>query len=100
VGWMLEMNRKLFFQFLVAGAEGFKMNLNFEWKFLNFLKDRNLEIGQGSDSNKFELKFGIFQNLIRRLNQGIWSFDETNSNSNLEFVFKGKEIWHSFRHQS
>jgi hypothetical protein len=27
----------------------------FEWKFLNFLKDRNLDIDQGFSSNKFEL---------------------------------------------
>jgi hypothetical protein len=64
---------------------------------LNFLIDINLKIGEGCRSNKFELRFGIFGNLIRIQNQGIWKFDEANSNSDLEFGFKRKRNLAYFR---
>jgi hypothetical protein len=34
---------------------------------------------------------GIFQNSIQRLNEGIYNFNETNLNFDLELGFKGKE---------
>jgi hypothetical protein len=38
------------------------MNLNdFKPRFFYILKNRNLDIGQGFRSNKFDLKFGIFK---------------------------------------
>jgi hypothetical protein len=59
---------------------------------LNFLKDRNLEIGQGFESKNFELKDLEYFKIDSKLNQGIWKFDEMNLNYDSEFSFKGKNF--------
>jgi hypothetical protein len=56
-----------------------KRIFEFEWKFLNFLKDRNLEIGQGFESNNFELK--------------IWNISKLIQNSIKEYGNSMKQIW-------
>jgi hypothetical protein len=56
VGRNEEVNRKMFCEFLVAEMDEFKWKFEFEWTFLNFLKNRNLDIGEGFRSNEFELK--------------------------------------------
>jgi hypothetical protein len=53
---ILKKNRKNVFEFLVAEVNKFNWKLKFERKFLNFLKGRILEFGQGIRSSKFELK--------------------------------------------
>jgi hypothetical protein len=44
-GPKVKKNRNYDFEFLASGMEGFKWNFEFESKFLNFLKNRNLDIG-------------------------------------------------------
>jgi hypothetical protein len=58
VGWTEWMERigNHFFEFSETEMEELEMNLNCEFKCLNFLKDRNLEIDQGFRSNEFALK--------------------------------------------
>jgi hypothetical protein len=98
-----EVIGKMFCEFLVAKMDEFKWNFEFEWTFLNFLKDRNLDIGQGFRSNEFELKvWNIlkynFKIWFEDLNQGIRKFDKTNLNSDSEFGFKEKNFWQPFRY--
>jgi hypothetical protein len=62
---MKEEIGKLFANFWWLVWMDAKRVFEFEWKFLNFLKDRNLEIGQGFESNNFELKIWNILKLIR-----------------------------------
>jgi hypothetical protein len=55
VGPNTQKEKVFFWNFWLLKWMNSKGNLNFEWKFLNFLKDRNLDIGQDFKSNKFEL---------------------------------------------
>jgi hypothetical protein len=81
----------------VAGLNGFKRIFEFGWKYLNFLKDRDLE----NDSRVY-IKWICTQGLeyfkirFKDVNQGIWKFDETNLKSDSECGFEGKEFWHPF----
>jgi hypothetical protein len=56
MGQNVGRNRKNTFEYLAATFGLIQINLEFKWKFVNFLEDRNLNIGQRFRSNNFELK--------------------------------------------